>query len=179
MFESDSTAASRCLALSKIKTLLCAVDSLTHFIYLTLQPSHSLLEKACAGLRRTLVLLQDPEAAEQLQQCQSRIRGRNKKLKVFTDFHLSPTVLSFSIPVSIALSNKHRFFSGSLLGVHLYFCRSPCSPLLSLSVLFSPLCPTSLLTHPLSRSVSHSFTLSVFLILESVTTGTEMVHEAQ
>lgn len=131
--------------------------------------------------------LQDPEAAEQLQQCQSTIRGRNTKLKVFTDFHLSlclPSVLSFPppyyffSPVKASLSLCHintdtYFFSTFLLVFWLFglfffifSCSPACFPRLSLSVFFSSShCPTSLHPSPVcvSLSVSYSFTLSFLL----------------
>lgn len=62
------------------------------------------------------------------------------------------------------------------------FCKPTCFPLLSLSVFFSTsLCPTRLHPSPVSvtRTVSCSFTLSFFVILVCLTTGTEMVLEAR
>lgn len=62
------------------------------------------------------------------------------------------------------------------------FCKPTCFPLLSPSVFFSTsLCPTRLHPSPVSvtRTVSCSFTLSFFVILVCLTTGTEMVLEAR
>lgn len=149
----------------------------------------------CAKLRHILVRLWNGEAAEQLQQCQSTIRGRNKKLKVFTDFHLSVSLLFyhpllpttdffFSQSVSRTLPHQHRcFFCFCFCLVFclltFIFCKPTCFPLLSLSVFFS----TSLCLHPspvsVTRTVSCSFTLSFFVILVCLTTGTEMVLEAR
>lgn len=152
----------------------------------------------CAKLRHILVRLWNGEAAEQLQQCQSTIRGRNKKLKVFTDFHLSVSLLFyhpllpttdffFSQSVSRTLPHQHRcFFCFCFCLVFclltFIFCKPTCFPLLSPSVFFSTsLCPTRLHPSPVSvtRTVSCSFTLSFFVILVCLTTGTEMVLEAR
>lgn len=97
-------------------------------------------------------------------------------------------LIFFSVKVYLALchTNTDAFFLFCFCLVFclltFIFCKPTCFPLLSPSVFFSTsLCPTRLHPSPVSvtRTVSCSFTLSFFVILVCLTTGTEMVLEAR